>query len=311
MGAGPSRPQITERPKVGEKIEFPEKVYVLITTHGRMNFTLPSPDENTQELGKLTVYTVPIGMTVKKINAAIPGLCNYISDGYQNEVLDFMKQEIDSEFMPRNTLKQQIELTTKSGKRMLAEDETPEERILNYLKATDPSVKELRDILKSGDTTDATDMRNYLHSPRYLLNVYTSGTRAPNKYYSYSSNELDDSIPSIIKEIGRNNKIFDVMKALKKEITKTNSAGEQIITTYTTENDIIDFFKTHGVKEVVLVDFSCSVFNNPQGQTPTPRTARLVRKRITTQKYGGRSRKYKKKKSNTTKANSKKTRKHK
>jgi hypothetical protein len=288
MGAGPSRPLITERQKIGETIQFPEKVYVLITTHGRMNVTLSSDDTISPELGKLSIYKVPDGMTLKKINATTPGLCNYISTGYEREILDFIKQTIDSEFLPKNDLIQQIELTTKSGKRIRSDEETPEERILNFFKRTDPSIEELRKILKKGETNDVTDIRNYIQTPRYFLNVYTSGTNIPNKYFSYKSNE-DDPVPSIIKEIGRNNKIFDVMKALKKEITTIDNNGMQIITTYTNEKDIVDFFKNQGVKELVLIDLSCSVFSNYQGNTPTPRTTRLIRKRITSQKLGGRN----------------------
>jgi hypothetical protein len=207
-----------------------------------------------------------------------------------------MKYAIDNEFLPKNNLTQQIEIKNKYGKRILREEKTPEELILDFFKNTDPAVESLRKRIKNREEKDIeiiSEMRSYIQSPKYFLNVYAPGTRVPNKFYSYSNKDKFDPAKFIIKEIGRNNKIFDVINALKQEIHDTDADGEEIITSYTTEIDIIEFFKNHGVKELVIIDLSCSIFSSYQGDIPTPRTTRLIRKRITTHKIGGRRRRHK------------------
>jgi len=296
MGQAASRPPVKQREIIDDRINFPEKVYVLITTHGRIDYIRAahiqaSADDGPPVLGEVSKYTVPDGITVTKINPISYGTCNFLTNEYAYEILEFVKYTIDNEFIPKYDVAKNIEFTTKTGKRILPQEGNVEEAIVNFLKRNDPNIKNLREEMKDLERENArtgkkndpqiNDMREYLNSPKYFLNVYTSGTEAPDKYYSYDSN---DKNVNIIKEIGRNNKIFDVMDRLKDVTVKTDpNTGETITTKETTEKKIVDFFKSNGVKEIVIIDLSCSVFLNVEGFTPRARTRRLFRKNIQTQ----------------------------
>jgi len=295
MGPAASRPLVTNRQFVEDKIPFPEKVYVLITTHGWIDYRRAANRQESNDgppvIGEVSKYTVPDGITVIKINPISHGTCNYLTDVYAYEILEFVKYAIDNEFIPKYDVINNIEFTTKTGKRILPQEEKVEEAILNFLKRNDPNIKSVRQQMKDLERENArtgkknnaqiNDMREYLNSPKYFLNVYTSGTEAPDKYYNYDSN---DKNVNVIKEIGRNNKIFDVMNHLKDVSVKTDpNTGETITTKETTEKKIVDFFKSNGVKEIVIIDLSCAVFLNVEGFTPRARTRRLFRKNIQSQ----------------------------
>ena len=306
MGIASSGLQVTQRQKIGEKIQFPEKVYVLITTHGQIDYLRPSQliqsgqssIDNRHVIGEVSKYIVPDGINVIKINPVSHGICNYLSDDYSIEVFEFMKYAIDNEFIPKYDIKQDIEFTTKSGKRIRPQQENVENSILEFLKRNDPNISYVRKKMKlierenqqtgnsQSNKLELKDMKNYLNTPKYFLSVYTSGNEVPNKIYSY---DVKDTNLNIIKEIGRNNKIFDVMRHLKDETVKFDpNIGETIKTIHTNEKKIVDFFKNNGVKELVLIDLSCSLFINVEGYTPRERTTRLFRKNIRKQQTAGR-----------------------
>ena len=282
MGVGTSRPitaqEEQQKELQKEVIKFPEKVYVVISTHGKISIDI---DASSNDIGKIKLYKIPDGITITKISPVTPGTCNYLDQQHLNKVIDFIKNTID-----KSGTQPQAQSEPISRKRKLQE-KTPEELIADFLKV-EPFTQEMRKELKIKKYIDE-EQRNYIYSTRSSLNTYQSGKSIPDKTYSYDN--LDPIEPAnFIKEI-ESNKTFDVLEVLKK-ITHETYDGKELITTSTTEKEIVDFFKNHGVKEIVLIDLSCSVFSDEEGNYPSSRSRRALRRGLKTQ--GGRKNKNKK-----------------
>jgi hypothetical protein len=270
-------------------MQFPEKVYVLISTHGVMTINPIYEEPN--------VYKVPEGITVTKISSVTPGTCNYLEQSFLDQITDFIQETVNQEPMILTQQQMVAENINRKRKRDLNEKKTPEELISYFLFKNEPYTESLRRKIKNENFDDIDDVRAYLRSYKYFINTYVSGKIIPNKTYSYDT--LDPIEPSnFIKQIGKNNKTFDVLSVLKKTIE-----GQKKTTTYTYEKDIVEFFQNHGVKQIVLIDLSCSAFLTSEGKRPTERTTRFIRRRVyKTQKgaYKNKNKKNKHRKNNRT-----------
>jgi hypothetical protein len=264
-----------------------EKTIILsFTTHGGI---IQESSEDVE------LFSVPEGMTIKRVSISTPGECNLLSsddaDDYINLIYDHKNDLIsDNDLLQNKTIENLVDIIKN------ANYEGP----IQYVK---DKVKELRQASKRIrlDTEHKDTLNTYT---RYLNNLnksftikkFDSGTEIYNKMFTRwneDKTKYDWSI-QVINIQG----LPDLLSYLKLQTRR----GESVITL----KEIIYFLKSKGVENIIIFDFSCSnLMDNERNELIDERAVRRYRRDIIKMNYGGK----KSKKSRKSKK-SKKSKKH-
>ncbi len=254
---------------------YPETLVVVITSHGQIQVETTFDGKQEPDL-----FAIPYGMTLTRINAVTPGVCNYLSAKTAKIVVERVKEMTAKFDLTRGIPANLVTFLAKEFKQLTTVDR-----------------QKIR--TKGYGAQDVSDVQAFdVHYDKAYKNITHNGYAfALNKTYSVEelSEDYDDHIFFLNTPQGD----IDFFTALKPP--------------YKTDlKSIVHYLKDHGVKNVLLVDLSCSTFDD---MTLTPRGVRDLRRGLTHYKSGGvrksNKRKTNKRKSNKRKSNKRKYNKHK
>ena len=204
---------------------LPEVVILGVHTHG----------ENVADLRK--TIDIPKGMTLNMITSSSPGTCNF---AFRN--IDYvMKELIDDHIYGKPIDQEHITLAIKSLKKS--------QSYINrgFKNVTDPQLK--------------TDIKNYIHQSDSLyrqINYNSSSKFKPiDKYFIQRIGEKPTTPEFDLKIKILNMPGFpDLFKEPHFPVSHGDGTNE------TSLNNIIQYLNYRGVKDVIIFDFSCSVYND-------------------------------------------------
>ena len=248
---------------------YPETLVVVITSHGQIQVETTFDGKQEPDL-----FAIPYGMTLTRINAVTPGVCNYLSAKTAQIVVERVKEMTAKFDLTRGIPANLVTFLAKEFKQLTTVDR-----------------QKIR--TKGYGAQDVSDVQAFdVHYDKAYKNITHNGYAfALNKTYSVEelSENYDDRIFFLNTPQGDID-FFTVLKPPYKTDLKS----------------IVHYLKDHGVKNVLLVDLSCSTFDDT---TLTPRGVRDLRRGLTHYKSGGVRKK--KRKSNKRKSNKRKTNKRK
>jgi hypothetical protein len=289
--------------------KFPKTVIITVTTHGRIPL---------DEKGEPQLFTLPQGMSLTKISSVVPGVCNIMSSDdsdYYNEVLiEWLKKlsqrdmfenkhelaEEIAKFMKKedmeNVLKE-VETEVKERKKQMAkknrksdEDEDEEEYYGDDDEEYEPDDEDIEDEKEELKKSEA-----YLHhwNKNYPISIFENVRRGKrrtstiqnqviNKEYIREESTEQFESPWDFKITVLNMEGYpDLMRLL----TGRHHYGLSAITL----EEIVIVLSEFGVKNIILVDFSCSVLQDENDviSEPDERTQRVMRRELLKQGLHG------------------------
>jgi len=282
-------------------MSYPETIILSVATHG----TIPTFIDGSLEKKALT-FELPQGMTFKKISAVSPGVCNIMDTGNADEYIQniinwvktlkpmeimkddtasevasyLRKEDYENEYLP---ISREVHRFKRKQNRNFSqqEDEEPDKEEVRYLDNWDKNYK----------------LGTYYNPAKYLRSATKIPSRSEvlNKIYS-RSNETEQFKGVWDYQIIALNVVGfpDIMR----EIEGRSHKGNSIVYSH----EIFDFLHSKGVKNVILIDLSCSSFDDDNIDN---RTLRLLQRELLSEGlHGG-------KKKNTRKRSRKPTKKNK
>ena len=264
---------------------FPEKLILMMTTHGVVR-TRPST-------GEFDVFRIPEDMRLVKFNVTNLGESNYTTESSVQ-----LYSQILNHYLPN--------ILTANTKQ-------------DYLEAFDPIIYNMYQVDKkrvvphfeeSADKFAEERVKGYLDSYRgnlhYKLNMFNAGEATVNKIFS-RNNEFasDNDFSAIMVNVNGEPDLLSWM-------SRRTRYGETAISF----KELMDYLKSQGVKEVVLIDLTCSLLTDYDASCSAnvnyfldERTKRKLRRSIRKSRedigdkqvsgytiYGGKRRKNKKRK---------------
>jgi hypothetical protein len=234
--------------------KFPKTLVIAISTHGTIR--ADKADLN---------FTVPSGVTLVKVNAVIPSVCNIISSNDMKNASDFITEEI-------NKINKTPVLDTKNETPVLdTKNETPVldtkdllvlaseikdhivKKVSNSVDQTDTYVRQQR---KAGESESLTDELAFLNSfARGYRVIDATGKQMINKYYSRENSDAlnptgDWQIKALNVE-GQPDLINEIERANDRRSTRTSDAE-------ITFEELINFCIKKGSRRFLVFDFSCA-----------------------------------------------------
>jgi hypothetical protein len=212
--------------------KFPKTLVIAISTHG------------TIRAGKGD-FKVPDGVTLVKVNAVIPSVCNIISSNDMKNASDFITEEI-VEKTPVLDTKNLIVLASEIKDDLI-------EKVKGSKDQTDKYVKQER---KSGESESLNVELAFLNSFARGYNVLdATGKYMANKYYSRENsaalNPTGDWQIKALNVAGQPDLINEVERANKRRSTGTSEAE-------ITFEELINFCIEKGARRFLVFDFSCA-----------------------------------------------------
>ena len=242
---------------------YPETLIMVITSHGWIDV-----DTTFQGKKEPDIFGIPYGMTLTRINAVAPGVCNYLSEEIAKEIVEKTKDMaemydlanisgVPSEFAPR--LASEIKLISSVDKQDInSQDETA--RINDY---------------------------NIHYNKAYTTSTHTPYTFALNKIYGLYgelSKNYDNKILLVNTPQGELDYFTTLQPPYEVDLkTLVHNLAEQ------------------GVKNIILIDLSCAVFDDKR-KSLTTRDERAMRREARSEGWmGGRKNRKKTKKTKQSK----------
>jgi len=243
---------------------YPETMIVIITTHGEIQVETTYAGQQESD-----IFAIPYDITLTRINAVAPGVCNYLSDNIAKMIVDRIK-ELTAKFdLSRNIPSNLVTYLTKEFKGFANMD--------------------WQALKKQGyeDKEDILDRKTFHYNYDKIYKTITQPA------YSFSQNKI-----YTIKKLSENYN--------DKIIFLNTPQGElDYFTTihppYKTDlKHIVYYLKYKGVKNILLIDLSCSAFN---GAKMSARDKRTLQRESFREGWGGQKKKSKKNKCNKSKCN--------
>lgn len=209
---------------------FPEKIIIMVTSHGEIPTTEGVP----------LAYTVPEGMRIAKLNAAPLGECNIMNQTTSDLYAKALRRNI-GELTRAQTKDQYLDILKHMIRFMKKQD------IIEIMPQVAVSVMD-----PEGDTQRKGYYNRVIQDMGYHANFFGPGDQVINKIFSRNNAEVEGADWKL--NIINMDKMPDLMAWLKRQ----TRAGKSV----TTLEEVINYLKSHGVKDIVFMDFSCSVFLN-------------------------------------------------
>lgn len=281
---------------MSKRFNFPEKIILVSTTHGIIK------GRHTDLGFEPDLFKLPEGIRLFKLNVSSLGECNYMTDDtvkqYTKKVKSYAPYILRTKSSDLNLQKKKLLEIASVIKTEESKEELKERRneLNNILKKVKKGEK-----LSQSEEESSADLLSYLmaYDRSYNLNIFNPGDEIINKNYSRENIETTkyDWVMKIINMKGQP----DLMQLYN---TQTRRGTSRI-----NLDEIINFLKENGVRQIYMFDFSCAVFLDEEVsdylKSRSKRSARLsISKRGI---HGGRKKTIKRKtKHNRTKKNQKK-----
>jgi len=235
---------------MSRSIRYPKTVILTMATHGSIELKHKSNTVEQKDflydLIDMPTFVVPYGMTITKYSEVPPGTCNIMTSEKIAEYIDDVIKPRLSNF-PISNMRGSIQIYNYA--KSIVENFPTQKREL-----VDELLNENRRAISRGEPDQ--DLRKFVHTydNGYLLRQFRSGNIMLNK--SYSRDNVDahdvydwqmqllnvDGAPDLIREIiGRSH--YGHTEPVKLE-------------------KIVNYLKDRGVRNIILLDFSCSNFLN-------------------------------------------------
>jgi hypothetical protein len=217
---------------------FPEKIILSITSHGWIECKDDKPE----------LFTVPNDITIQSINMASLGVVNFLDKNPIMKALREMRKRKKSLLNSNDLSKKEnsLEFLKESIKRTDYE----EKKILE---------EELKDMMTTNIDDDESIQRkqfiiDYLHNidKGHRKYIFKPGNIAINKRFERENCEATkyEWVITVLNLPGEP----DLLQMMTRQ-TRYGSCQTSL-------KEIVNYLKSHGVKEIVIFDFSCSVFIN-------------------------------------------------
>jgi hypothetical protein len=260
-------------------MSYPETVILAVTTHGEIPTFITA-----DRMHAPVTFELPEGMTLKKVSAVAPGVCNIMhtidADEYIQDIINWVK-----------TLKPKELLTEDIGSEVasyLKEEDYENEYIPISRKIQDNRRKKNRNFAhEDDDEDDDKELVRYLDNwnKNYKQGSYSnpakrlrSSTKNPprtevlNKFYA----RKNDS------ELFRGVWDFQIIALnvvgypdIMREIEGRSHKGSSSVFL----DEIVTFLHDKGVKNIILIDLSCSSFDDEYNEMDD-RTIRLLQREL-------------------------------
>jgi len=242
-------------------MSYPEFVIVQATSHGGIELD----DE-----GNPVEFQLPPGMTVTKLSAVTPGVCNVLTPEVSNyftrvllsnkaiilELLEFM-QDKSLEYITELGAPKIIEGLIQSFK---GQDANTVERVESGMKASGEIDTDLLDYIHSFD-------QSYSYTPKRMRMVNKLYSRSSEEYFSEGIEGTWDYKINILNVSGHPDLIREIAGRTHRQFSEIST------------KDIMGFLYERGVRGVFFVDFSCSNYIEPLGHEPISSTAQRAKTR--------------------------------
>jgi hypothetical protein len=237
-------------------VEYPKTIVIVVTAHGKIQV-----ETNYQGIKEPEIFTIPSGMTLNRISAVVPGVCNFISAPFARKVTEIMRTNIA--FQDLSVLDTISPGLIKYFARILREATNK-----NWTSNENEVV----------DDDDKTDLNEYnIHSNKlYRSSQHEAYKFALNKYYS--TKELSENYDNNIRLLLPDSEM-DYFRTLEPPLP----GGSYNIDLKTIMYNLSGL----GVKNVILVDLSCSKLAD---ETLAPRDIRHLRLDLFKEGMGGNKR---------------------
>lgn len=234
---------------------FSDKILLAITSHGWINC----------DDGDVDTFAIPEGIIVNKITISSPGNVNYVNETQLNKSMRDIKRQKKRILKSKktSTVLTAIRDVTQDIKDVDYEEKKflEDERLLGTIPEDDSEEERISDISQYLYGLDKAH-KNYILNP---------GDIVINKKYmreNCEATKYDWSMP-ILNLPGEP----DLLQLLR---IQTRKGSCEI-----TLSEIVNYFKNNGVKELVIFDFSCSVFYTDDNEFSIPkREVRSIRRDI-------------------------------
>jgi hypothetical protein len=282
-----------------EGLTFPKTVIITVTTHGRIPL---------DKKGQPAMFTLPLGMTLTKISSVVPGVCNIMSsddsDFYNEMLIQWLKKREEEPSSAafaqkvvgflrkedKENIMKEVEKNVRQKKREL---ELEKERQKMASPLTTPFEDEYEEYSEDEDD-EGVDMKSDIQLDEAYLNAFDKNypvsvfenmrkksrtAPAPKKvinkqYIREESTEQFES-PwdfkiSVLNVVG----YPDLMRLMAGRTHYGTSAISL--------EEIVNMLYEKGVRNIILVDFSCSVLQHETDvvSDPDERTIRIMRREL-------------------------------
>jgi hypothetical protein len=242
-----------------------DNAVIQITTHGNVMLThsLMDPSE----------FVVPDNMTLIYISVAAPGVCNLLTSETSYEYRRTIMENL-------NDINNKLNLIT---------DDTDLKELETYFKdfsrpfRNRDTVMEYNPLIKEKNRNPFDTEFVYTFDRTYNVTIYKSGDIIRNKIYSRRDKEtlFKPSYFDYKINMFSNSDTSDLMIDLSGKIPNANTPSSM---SQTTLQHLLFFLKKQGIKNVVIFDFSCSVFDIDGKDVEKPREIRSIRRDIIKEK---------------------------
>lgn len=246
-------------------VPYPETIIVVITAHGEIK--VETTFDGRQEPD---IFAIPYGMTLTKINAVAPGVCNYLSPKRAKIIVNRVKEMTTIFDIRQGVPSNLVTLFSNEFKRLLHIDR--------------PSLSK-----KEYDGENMSSEKKFdIHYDKAFKNITYAG-------YDFTINKGYG-----IKELSKN---YDDRIIFLNTPQGDVDFFSSLTPPYDTDLEtIVYYLKDQGVKNILLIDLSCATFDNTDLSS---REERSLRRETFRERWGG----YKKHKSNKHKSNKHKSKK--
>ena len=242
-----------------------DNAVIQITTHGNvmLKHSLMDPAE----------FVVPNDMTLIYISVAAPGVCNLLTSETSYEYRRTIMENL-------NDINNKLNLIT---------DDTDLKELETYFKEFSrpfrnrDTVVEYNPLIKEKNRNPFDTEFVYTFDRTYDVTIYKSGDIIRNKIYSRRDKEtlFKPSYFDYKINMFSNSGTSDLMIDLSGKIPNANTPSSM---SQTTLQHLLFFLKKQGIKNVVIFDFSCSLFDMDGKDVEKPREIRSIRRDIIKEK---------------------------
>ena len=243
--------------KSTKKSVFPKKVILAITTHGSIPVSK----------GTHRILRVPENMKITKINATSYGICNML---HPTSVDDYIKElnKIIPSIMKSNDMDEYYETMQPVIKFLVKEEQ---QKIIPQLQKT----SHIKYKERYQNMEYIYQRKNELS---YKISVFNSNDDLINKVYERSSEDkitINDFVIKALNVVGQP----DLMNILSTKSSYKGKDGKDETEEKIKLNIIIEYLKSKGVEEVVIIDSSCSnLFDEETDTWLSEREIRRIRR---------------------------------
>lgn len=243
--------------KSTKKSVFPKKVILAITTHGSIPVSK----------GTHSILRVPDNMKITKINATSYGICNML---HPTSVDNYIKElnNIKPSIIKSNNIEEYYETMQPVIKFLVKEEQ---EKIIPQLqKTSNIKYKE-----RYQNMEYIYQRKNQLS---YKISVFNPNEDLINKVYERSSEDkitTNDFVIKVLNVVGQP----DLMNILSTKSSYKGKDGKDKTEEKIRLNTIIEYLRSQGVEEVVIIDSSCSnLFDEETDKWLSEREIRRIRR---------------------------------